>query len=298
MVTVERQQIPSLLPPLRPGLSFSFCLSLISLLRGGPREAVERSKGQRARASERVRERERGKMTEQRGERGRGGSNKLREAHTRKEKGDRGLGLLLQRRTRGNTSILTLTHTRTHEHWPTHADNNNTLTTRMPTRAQHRCRRWPRSALRPDQLWGLHWWRWEWWRVRERGCWPATAEDQSRAVGAGRVGNYWNGMERSQSNTCICMCACVWVYACVWVREMCVWRLGCLPSAGPASSSNISHMLCHCKVACTNNTISMMFGCKVGKERSVSVCEGVCDSEHERERGRGRERLMDCERGI
>lgn len=112
MVTVERRQIPLLLPPLRPGLSFSFCLSLISLLRGGPREAVERSKGQRARASER--ERERGKMTERGGERGRGGSNKLREAHTRKEKGDRGLGLLLQRRTRGNTSILTLTHTRTH----------------------------------------------------------------------------------------------------------------------------------------------------------------------------------------
>lgn len=26
-----------------------------------------------------------------------------------------------------------------------------------------------------------------------------------------------------------------------------------------------------------------MFGCKVGKEHSVSVCEGVCDSEQERE---------------
>uniref|UniRef100_A0A3Q3W1C2 Uncharacterized protein n=1 Tax=Mola mola TaxID=94237 RepID=A0A3Q3W1C2_MOLML len=26
------------------------------------------------------------------------------------------------------------------------------------------------------------------------------------------------------------------------------------------------HMLCHCKVACTNNTISLMFGCKVGRE--------------------------------
>lgn len=25
-----------------------------------------------------------------------------------------------------------------------------------------------------------------------------------------------------------------------------------------------SPMLCHCKVACTNNTISLMFGCKVG----------------------------------
>uniref|UniRef100_A0A8C2XMZ9 Discs, largehomolog 1 n=1 Tax=Cyclopterus lumpus TaxID=8103 RepID=A0A8C2XMZ9_CYCLU len=28
------------------------------------------------------------------------------------------------------------------------------------------------------------------------------------------------------------------------------------------SFSNVSHMLCHCKVACTNNTISLMFGCK------------------------------------
>uniref|UniRef100_A0A668AAD5 Uncharacterized protein n=1 Tax=Myripristis murdjan TaxID=586833 RepID=A0A668AAD5_9TELE len=26
--------------------------------------------------------------------------------------------------------------------------------------------------------------------------------------------------------------------------------------------ANVSHMLCHCKVACTNNTISLMFGCK------------------------------------
>uniref|UniRef100_A0A3Q2FTS0 Uncharacterized protein n=1 Tax=Cyprinodon variegatus TaxID=28743 RepID=A0A3Q2FTS0_CYPVA len=26
--------------------------------------------------------------------------------------------------------------------------------------------------------------------------------------------------------------------------------------------TNVSHMLCHCKVACTNNTISLMFGCK------------------------------------
>lgn len=25
-----------------------------------------------------------------------------------------------------------------------------------------------------------------------------------------------------------------------------------------------SPMLCHCKVACTNSTISLMFGCKVG----------------------------------
>ncbi|GLD49615.1 discs large homolog 1-like protein, partial [Lates japonicus] len=26
--------------------------------------------------------------------------------------------------------------------------------------------------------------------------------------------------------------------------------------------ANVSHMLCHCKVACINNTISLMFGCK------------------------------------
>uniref|UniRef100_A0A8C9YK53 Discs large MAGUK scaffold protein 1 n=1 Tax=Sander lucioperca TaxID=283035 RepID=A0A8C9YK53_SANLU len=30
--------------------------------------------------------------------------------------------------------------------------------------------------------------------------------------------------------------------------------------------ANVSHMLCHCKVACTNNTISLMFGCKVGRD--------------------------------
>uniref|UniRef100_A0A3B4ASW9 Uncharacterized protein n=1 Tax=Periophthalmus magnuspinnatus TaxID=409849 RepID=A0A3B4ASW9_9GOBI len=30
----------------------------------------------------------------------------------------------------------------------------------------------------------------------------------------------------------------------------------------PTIKANVSHMLCHCKVACTNNTISLMFGCK------------------------------------
>lgn len=30
-----------------------------------------------------------------------------------------------------------------------------------------------------------------------------------------------------------------------------------------------SPMLCHCKVACTNSTISLMFGCKVGERRKT-----------------------------
>lgn len=32
-----------------------------------------------------------------------------------------------------------------------------------------------------------------------------------------------------------------------------------------------SPMLCHCKVACTNSTISLMFGCKVGG--NMCLCE-------------------------
>ena len=99
---------------------------------GGPREAVERSKGQHARA------RERGKMTEQwRGESERergGGSNILREAHSRKEKGDRRLELLLQRRTRERTHSL-LTHTRTR-----------TYTCRQKTLWRHICH----SCTHPD----------------------------------------------------------------------------------------------------------------------------------------------------
>uniref|UniRef100_A0A3Q2Z3Z0 Discs large homolog 1-like protein n=1 Tax=Hippocampus comes TaxID=109280 RepID=A0A3Q2Z3Z0_HIPCM len=35
--------------------------------------------------------------------------------------------------------------------------------------------------------------------------------------------------------------------------------------------ANVSHMLCHCKVACTTNTISLMFGCKVGR-KDGSLC--------------------------
>lgn len=29
-------------------------------------------------------------------------------------------------------------------------------------------------------------------------------------------------------------------------------------------------MICHCKVACTNNTLSLMFGCKVGRGSCLS----------------------------
>eukprot|EP00064_Thunnus_orientalis_P026083 superscaffoldBa00015240_g26550 len=35
-------------------------------------------------------------------------------------------------------------------------------------------------------------------------------------------------------------------------------------SPGAKKVECFSPMLCHCKVACTNSTISLMFGCKVG----------------------------------
>lgn len=49
-------------------------------------------------------------------------------------------------------------------------------------------------------------------------------------------------------------------------------------------------MLCHCKVACTNNTISLMFGCKVGRE----LCMFVFVSTAELEGHTGE--VMDCGR--
>ncbi|XP_037106440.1 discs large homolog 1-like protein isoform X6 [Syngnathus acus] len=38
--------------------------------------------------------------------------------------------------------------------------------------------------------------------------------------------------------------------------------------------ANVSHMLCHCKVACTNNTISLMFGCKYRYPGEEGVSQG------------------------
>lgn len=40
-------------------------------------------------------------------------------------------------------------------------------------------------------------------------------------------------------------------------------------SPGMKKVECFSPMLCHCKVACTNSTISLMFGCKVGEEGEV-----------------------------
>lgn len=37
-----------------------------------------------------------------------------------------------------------------------------------------------------------------------------------------------------------------------------------------------SPMLCHCKVACTNSTISLMFGCKVGARQKPQHRLLVC----------------------
>lgn len=112
----------------------------------------------------------------------------------------------------------TLIHAHTQTDWPTHADNNNILKTHSQTRANifwhthihtyicwHTGRQWPWCSLHPDQLWGLHWWRWwERWRAWGRGRWPATAEDRSQAVGGGQgvggqqSGGLWDRMERGR----------------------------------------------------------------------------------------------------
>lgn len=57
-------------------------------------------------------------------------------------------------------------------------------------------------------------------------------------------------------------------------------RLSCPRQAADRMSPSIrnldcfSPMLCHCKVACTNSTISLMFGCKVGLGLGVGIWEG------------------------
>lgn len=64
-------------------------------------------------------------------------------------------------------------------------------------------------------------------------------------------------------------------------------RLSCPRQAADRMSPRIrnldcfSPMLCHCKVACTNSTISLMFGCKVGRSMLVGVDRftlGLCTS--------------------
>lgn len=50
-------------------------------------------------------------------------------------------------------------------------------------------------------------------------------------------------------------------------------------SPGVKKLDCFSPMLCHCKVACTNSTISLMFGCKVGarqKPHSAYFVRFVC----------------------
>lgn len=91
---------------------------------GANRGKVNKASRGRERDIERKQARERKRVSEREREKG---SDRTREAnthtaHTDRERGDRGLGLLLQRRTRETTSILTHSQMHSHIHSCRHTD--------------------------------------------------------------------------------------------------------------------------------------------------------------------------------
>lgn len=211
-------------PTLRPGRSFSFCLSLISLLRGGPREAVERSKGQRARASEREREREREEKWQSGEEReGEGVAINWERLILAKRKEIEGWGCSCRG---GQEGTHPYWHSHTHTHTPAlthtcrqqqHSDNTyaNSCTTPMQTLTAECPASWPamRIALMKMRVMKSE-------GERMPACHSWGPEPGSGGRQSGELLE-WDGaqsIEHMHLHVCMCMSVCM----CVSVWNVCV----------------------------------------------------------------------------